>query len=98
MKKEIPSRIIEVCDICNREEKILYKCIVCGKDYCMLCEAIIAGCIHKVTICKNCSKDEYVKEVISKYAKMLSFVLDDRDKELKNWGINENVKDKTEQS
>lgn len=96
MKIERPSEIVEVCDLCQRQKIYLKKCIVCGKDYCLLCESVIPGCMHQPGICKDCGGDQYVKDVVLKYSKDILNIVNRRDQELKNWGIvNENAKDKT---
>lgn len=84
MKKRIPGKIIEVCDICERETAgcVLVRCIVCRKQYCITCEAIMVGCVHKPELCRECGRLDKVKAVIDRFVKPLLAVLDRRDKAL----------------
>ncbi len=84
MKLKIPAKTIEVCDVCQRENSSwLTDCTVCVKKYCLLCRAIIAGCVHEVDICKRCGDLDEVREVVDKFVKPLLKVLDERSKALK---------------
>ena len=96
MKKEIPSEVVDVCDICKSQKTYLEKCIVCGKEYCNICEAVMSGCMHQPDICKDCGKDEHVKFVVHKYAKNIFDIVNYRTQELINLVKNENAKNKTE--
>lgn len=84
MKVTVPSRTVEACDICHRQlgGGLLTKCIVCGKEYCHTCEAIICGCVHRPDLCKKCAEHESVREVVGNFSKPLSDVLKLREKSL----------------
>lgn len=69
MKIKIPSKTVEACDICHRETKCLDKCLLCGKEYCYVCEPYLPGCRIKPNVCKNCDDRDDVKRVVAKYAK-----------------------------
>ena len=84
MKKIKPKEEVTICDICHREAIIISKCPVCGCDYCLICDAIIGGCIHKIDICRKCGKREDVQEISKKYAPKIARVILARSKELKN--------------
>lgn len=86
MKVEIPSKFVNACDICQNQNLYLKKCIVCGKEYCFICEAVIPGCMHPPDICKDCGKDEKVQFVVHKYAKNIFDIVNYRDQELINYG------------
>lgn len=62
------------------------KCIVCGNEYCMLCEAIIPCIVHRANICKDCGRNENVGVILLKHAKIISTTIDNRDEELKIYG------------
>lgn len=80
MKKKIPSKTIEVCDLCGRESSGLFtECVVCEKDYCCICEGIIGGCIHMPDVCKECSRRDDVREVVDEFAGQLSPILEQRE-------------------
>ncbi len=81
MKVKIPSKTVEVCDLCRREipSGCWSKCIICKKEYCRTCEAIIGGCIHQPKLCRECSKRDAVYDVVQRFASRIQRVLDDRD-------------------
>jgi hypothetical protein len=80
MKIKVPSKTIEVCDFCKRDgHGCLTRCVICGKDYCHSCEAMICGCIHQPEICKSCGENEGVKDVILIFAGKLKKLLHKRD-------------------
>jgi hypothetical protein len=81
MKKEV-TKEIRICDVCERENTYLQKCIVCGKEYCLICQSIIPGCMISVGCCKVCADRDDVNEIVRKYAKPLSETKQQRDKEL----------------
>lgn len=78
MKQEITKEIM-ICDVCNREQNYLQKCIVCGKEYCLLCNSIIPGCIIQVDCCKKCAERDDVNEIVKKYAEPLAKTKRQRD-------------------
>jgi hypothetical protein len=84
MKIKVPSKTVEVCDICQRQTGgVLTKCVVCYKEYCHLCEAIMAGCVHQPDVCKECAEHPKVKAVVERYAPLLVKLLKQRDRALK---------------
>ena len=85
MRAVIPEKIVELCDICEREG-YLSKCKACGKMYCLTCEAIIIGCIHEMDVCIKCGNNERVNAIAQKYAPLILSVLKKRDKELLKLG------------
>lgn len=91
MKIKKPAEMVEVCDFCEREKSYLTQCIVCKKEYCLLCRICIAGCIHSPDVCEECAKDERVRDIIvDKYAPRLQIIIKQRDEELR--GIKKSVK------
>lgn len=87
MKIKIPSKTVEACDLCRRETVCLNKCVVCGRDYCHTCEAIIMGCVHRVNACKECADDcvstgEKIRALVRDFATPLDALLKKRDKAL----------------
>lgn len=84
MKVERPSETVDACDLCHRQKIYLKKCIVCGKDYCLSCEAIMSGCMHQPDVCEGCGREKNVIQVVVKYAKEISDTVSRRDEKLKN--------------
>ena len=80
MKIKVPSKTVEACDICERPVGggLLTKCVVCGKEYCSTCEAIMCGCIHQPDVCKKCADHDAVKATVDKFAGPLMAVLKQR--------------------
>ena len=81
MKIKIPAKTVEACDICGDPKGggLLTKCVICGKEYCYTCEAIMCGCIHQPQICKKCGDNEKVKATVDRFAKPIMAVLRKRD-------------------
>lgn len=67
MKVKVPAKTVDVCSLCQRPTSVLDKCVRCGKDYCLVCRAIVMGCIHRVDICENCGRNEKVRTVIERF-------------------------------
>lgn len=82
MKIKIPSKEVEACDVCRRPDTYLQTCTSCGGRFCLTCDAVIAGCVHGPTICRRCSENPRVLEVVMKYVPALVEVLKKREKEL----------------
>lgn len=82
MKKTIPAKEIEVCDICHREDT-LSECQACGIQHCYGCRGIVPGCIHDMYVCKLCEKKESVIAISKKYVPHLLGVLKKRILELR---------------
>lgn len=85
MEKKI-TKVAKICDVCHREVGWLDKCIVCGKDYCVTCDAIMSGCIVKPDCCRECAKREDVKKIVYHFAKPIVDILKQRDSKLKKLG------------
>jgi hypothetical protein len=84
MKKRIPAQVIELCDVCGTKPGCsMDKCVVCGRDYCLICRAIVSGCIHSVDICKDCGKDQVVEDTILQFSPKLVTVVRERDAALR---------------
>lgn len=81
MKITIPSKETEVCDICGRDS-YLQTCKACGGRYCLTCDSIITGCVHKLDVCRKCGKTEAVMAIAEKYAPRFVRVIKARDEEL----------------
>jgi hypothetical protein len=81
MKLKKPAEEIEVCDYCSRSG-YLQTCIVCGGQYCLLCEGMISGCWISPRICKVCSTRKDVNLIVEKYAQKISPIIDVRTTEL----------------
>jgi hypothetical protein len=54
---------VEVCDFCQRET-YLQICIVCKKEFCILCKGIGYNPYNQ-KICKECIKKEDVEKIIT---------------------------------
>lgn len=83
MKVTVPAKEIELCDVCHRDSSWLVTCLFCGNRYCLTCEAIISGCIHKVRVCRKCGENETVLAIVEKHAPLIRSVLEARDIELR---------------
>lgn len=81
MIKEIPARRIEVCDCCGRGGYLM-TCKACGGKYCVFCDALIVGSVHKLELCGKCGARESVKVVVEKYEPELVAILKRRDCDL----------------
>ena len=83
MIKEIPAKQVECCDCCGRDGYLMTCKACCGK-YCLLCDAIITGCVHKLDVCRKCGETESVKAIAQNYVPKLVAILKERDAELEN--------------
>ena len=83
MRKRVPAKTVTVCDVCHREDGYLTECIVCGKEYCLLCKCCIPGCMMAPDVCKECDDREDVQKVCAKHAPKFGKVLKRRDDELR---------------
>ena len=86
MKITVPSKQAEACDTCGRVMSchgLLTKCVVCERDYCHTCEAIMYGCMVQPSVCKECAKIEGVRNTVAKFAPLLVKLLTQRDKALR---------------
>lgn len=81
MKLKIPATTVEACDICGQAKGggLLTRCVVCRKEYCYTCEAIMCGCIHQPEICKPCGENAKVRAVVDRFTKPLMDILRKRD-------------------
>ena len=83
MKIKIPSKTVDACDVCKRETICLTQCMICGRDYCHTCEAVIMACVHQPEVCKNCADSatvtgEKVRSIVFDFAKPLVYLLKKR--------------------
>ncbi len=78
-----PETEVSVCDVCHRETGYLSKCLVCGGEYCISCEAILAGCMMSMRVCRTCSKRDDVDAVSKKFAPRFVRIKNKRMAELK---------------
>lgn len=85
MKIKVPAKEVEACDICSRTSStgLLTKCVVCGKEYCCVCEAIMPGCVHQPDICRQCGSLPKVRAFIERYAPLIGDVLKKRNASLR---------------
>jgi hypothetical protein len=86
MKKKVPAKTVDVCDVCHRESGFIETCIVCGGEYCISCRAIMCGCVHEVDACLDCGKLPIVQDVVERYVPRLMKVLNLREEALKRLG------------
>ncbi len=77
-----PERVVEVCDICHGEG-FLKTCPVCGKQFCLVCEGIMAGCWVGPDVCQRCSRRSDVREAVELYAKRITPIIRERTAALK---------------
>ena len=68
MKIKIPSKTVEVCDLCQRETGVLTKCVICGKQYCYMCHPYLPGCMIEPHVCKKCDDRKDVQKVVQRYS------------------------------
>jgi hypothetical protein len=68
-KVKVPAKVVDVCDLCRRETRALTECDVCGRSYCLTCDAIVMGCMIQLRACRDCGKRDDVKAVVERYAK-----------------------------
>ena len=80
MKVKVPSKTVEVCDRCKRARDggLLTVCVMCGREYCYACEAIMCGCVHQPDLCRDCGETDAAKAVVEKYAKRLARIVRQR--------------------
>lgn len=69
MKRKVPAKTIDVCDICERETGLLETCLICGKQYCTLCDSFLPGCMIHPNVCKKCDDRDDVKKIVERYSK-----------------------------
>lgn len=86
MKQRVPAKMVLVCDICHRQDGYLTKCLVCGREYCLLCRGIISGCMIMPDICRECDDKPEVKTLVDKYADKIVPIVRQRDAALKRLG------------
>lgn len=79
--RKVPEKEVEVCDLCGRDGYLM-TCKSCKGRYCLICEAIIAGCVHKLDVCRACGNKPEVLAISKKYVPQLVAVLKSRDAEL----------------
>lgn len=70
MKTTIPEKTVDVCDFCHREG-YLETCDVCGRQFCLIDNGIVAGSYGSMDICKECARRDDVHKVCERYAKQL---------------------------
>lgn len=70
MKRTIPAKTVEVCDICHREivGEIASTCVVCGREHCYTCRGILCGCMVEAPVCHECSGREDVRQIVGRCA------------------------------
>ncbi len=86
MKITVPSKEAEACDICEHtmsSRGLLTKCVVCSRDYCHICEAIMCGCMVQPQVCRKCAEIEGVKLVVQDFAVPITALLKQRDKAMR---------------
>lgn len=88
MKVSIPAQEKEVCDHCGRDG-VLTTCLVCGKQYCLLCDCYLPGCMVRPDVCKKCDDRDDVKALSERYGKRLHKICVARDKEMRALSAND---------
>ena len=83
MKKKLPARMVDCCDVCNRQDSLLRKCLVCGGDYCWICNAVICGCVSSPDVCLPCGQRNDVNAICDRFAPRFAKVQNDRNEVLK---------------
>ena len=91
MKATVPARQVDYCDICYRETGYLRKCVACGREYCLTCEAVVVGCVHKMQVCRECGESDVVACIAKEYAPLILAVLEERDEALRTRRMLEGV-------
>jgi len=82
----VPEKEIEICDFCKGGDKYLQKCVVCGKEYCLICKGIGTNPYH-LKLCPNCIKLDEVVQAINNAVPEYRRNADDLEGVLKNIGI-----------
>lgn len=77
MKIHKPEREVEVCDRCHREG-FLQECLVCGGQYCLTCDAIMAGCWVSPRVCRRCGGRPDVQRVVTEAAERITPIIEER--------------------
>ena len=80
MEKEITQKKW-FCDVCGREGSYNGKCVICGKEYCYVCEFIGFNPTH-VRLCKDHQKDDSMQEIILSFQKRYRRLHNDIEKKL----------------
>ena len=83
MKKTIPRRTAEVCDLCQNEHTYLQRCPVCNREFCLACQGLVGGCWVSLAVCRECSKRDDVKRVSDRYAAEITPIIKRRLRALK---------------
>lgn len=81
MKVSIPAEEKEVCDTCEREGH-LTTCLVCGKQFCLLCQCYLVGCMVRPDVCKKCDDRDDVQQIAKQYGLKILKLTNKRDVEL----------------
>jgi len=88
MKKMVPAKTVEVCDLCQRDANLpLTECVVCGKEHCYMCRAVVCGCGIDPEVCRECGRDEKVIDIVSGYSDSLFSIVRDRRAALAAYGV-----------
>lgn len=77
----IPEKEVKICDLCEREINYLTKCKVCSKEYCILCNGAIAGCVHQPDLCNKCCNLNTVQDIVEKYVPDFLKIIRERNKD-----------------
>ena len=85
MRKTIPEKTVEVCDLCGRDA-CLRTCQVCGRQLCLVCEGTVAGSWGFLDICRDCSDLDDVRALCAKYADKLTPIFQQRQEALRRLG------------
>lgn len=80
MKVQI-NKEVELCDLC-RGDGFLQTCIRCQKRFCLVCDALISGCIIKPRCCKECGNSEKVKAICDEFAPSIHEIRIKRDQKI----------------
>jgi len=86
MKIKIPAKIAYTCDICQGitpSHLSLNTCVVCKRDFCVVCHGTFAGCVVGVEVCEDCARSSAVNRVVDRFAGQLQLVLNQRLSQLK---------------
>jgi hypothetical protein len=81
MKRTLPAKEVEVCDICHHDG-FLMQCNICNGMFCRSCEGHISGCWVGPMVCRTCAHREDVQEVVRKHADEITPIIERRTKAL----------------
>lgn len=66
MGRQEVTKVEKFCDRCGRVNNYLTVCIVCGQEYCLICDGATCNALSQ-NICRDCIEREDVKTILKNY-------------------------------